>query len=216
MNASLREVIIAVITAAITAGGLYWQFKGNQEQASADRMDIVFRRIGELEVKVAELNTDVIDLSVENTKLEVENAQLRVKVGLLQSQVNYGKGSHLDSIFDFIERMKVPAWCKVWVDEDPESGIDSHFEMAYINTSYEYEYEVTKAKYIGATDFQVHPVKLAQAYLENDLRVFRERAWLDFTEAVMLPDGTTHKERFYKFYHNVEEGPELVCGLRID
>jgi hypothetical protein len=174
---------------------------------------VLFDRISALEDRIDKLRDDVRQLSVENTELKAENTALTVKIGILQGQVDYGDGSNSETIFELLESLQVPAWCKAWVGKKPDSP--AHFEMAYINSRYEVSYNVSKAFYIGSTDFDVHPVHIAQAFTENDLRTFSARGWLDFRESVRTPSGEAEERRFWKFYHKVKDGPELVCGWEV-
>lgn len=217
INPTVREIVIALVTAAATTSGMYFQFRSHNAEmgaaeasARADQLSVIFRRITDLEVQVSSLQTRIVDLTAENVQLDVENTQLKVEIGLLRAQVDYGDGSQLDGIFKLLESLDVPAWCKVFV-ETPEP----HLEMGYINSNFEFTYGISKARYIGSTDFDVHPVEIAKAYNENDFYTYKARGWADFTESVILPDGTRAKRRFWKFYHKVKNGPELICGWEV-
>lgn len=198
-----------LITTVATLGGAYFVLQGNMVEQDATKLEIVFNRVLELEEQVATLQQSVIDLSEENYELKAENTNLTVRIGVMQSRLELGPESGTDYVFNLLESLDVPAWCKIWTGDPP------HFEMAYINSWYEFRYDVRREKYIGATDFDIHPVQIAKAFNENDLNVYKDKGWADFTETVRNRNGELETRRFWKFYHRVEGGPELICGWEV-
>jgi len=212
MTPTLRELTVAALTAAVAVVGTYFQFKGQIEEANTSQMSVIFSRIGELEAQVQALNEMNSAQTAELVSLEAENTRLTVKLGLLQAKLSQ-EGPGVTAVFELLDDLKVPGWCKEWVGSDPDR--EGHFVMAHINAAYEFTYNVTRDRYVGSTDFDVHPVRVAKAFNENDLRTYSTRGWIDFREPIITADGREEIRRFWKFYHDIEDGPELVCGWEV-
>lgn len=211
-------IVVAVIgLIGILAGAAIEQWGSYKDRVSAEfnlERDRQLQRLIKVEEQLEGLWTVYANLLDENTDLKTENAQLKYQVGLLQAQVQYGDDSPLSAIFQFIEDLGVAGWCKV--RREPSEGYpDGRFEMAFVNKRYQFEYDKSEALYVGATDFDVYPQKIAQAYFDNDMQVWNRQKFMDFWEPVELFGQVVELQRFWKFPHHVEDGPSMVCGWRI-
>jgi cell division protein FtsB len=213
VNPTLREIVIAVITAAMTATGLYFQFKGEMATSNVAQNEVTFARIKDLEDRIDVMQRQINELTVTNIKLDNENTQLRVRVGLLTAQIDSGKdGTGVGIVYDLLDSLDVPAWCKKVVRDGAENVV---FVMDHLNPRYAFEYGVSYSLYYGKTDFDIFPKSIAAEFYENDMMVLADRDWTDFVELVITASGTKEPRRFWKFWHQVVNGPELVCGWEV-
>lgn len=209
MAPTVREIIIAVITAAIAAGGAYFKLQSEMAKADVDQLKIMYARIESLEDRVDTLQSTITALSVENAKITEVNRQQKIKIEILKNQIKYSKNAGVFAVYALVEDLHVPAWCKRYDDET------ARFIMGYINSAYESTYGITREKYVGLSDFEAHPPEIAKEFYKNDMRIIEDKSWDDFIEVVALPDGKYQRRRFWKFFHQIEDGPDLVCGWEV-
>lgn len=186
----------------------YFGFIADKQQDNTDQLQTAYSRIEVLENRVD-------GLQKQRSDFQVENARLSFQVGLLKSQIANGGAAPSDIIFDFIDSLGVPGWCKI-VEDAPSSQDGVRFVMAHINARYEIEYNITSERYVGLTDFDIGlSDAVANNWYLNDLQVYKYRRFTDFTELVELEDGPSRR-RFWKLYHSPEGiDTEFLCGWEI-
>lgn len=208
----IASVAGALLSAVVTLGGGFMEAKVSLNDAEMSRLTEVEARMDRLSEENKKLQDSNNVLFRENVEKNGEITRLRIKVSVLETKLA-SDGPGVIAVYELLDDLDVPAWCKEWVG--PSEDHQGHFKMAHINSAYEKTYGVTAAFYVGNTDFEVHPVKIAAAFNENDLRTFSVRGWIDFRERVQLPSGDVETRRFWNFYHRVLEGPEFVCGWEV-
>jgi len=91
---------------------------------------------------------------------------------------------------------------------------DGHYLM--INRQYAELFHVLKGDITGKTDFDVHPLPLAQAYRKNDLKVLETGKSIESEEIAAQDDGL-HTYVSLKFpLYNPEGKIYAVCGISTD
>lgn len=194
---TLSDVVIAaIITGCLSFGASYLTFRGDVATSRPDELAVVYQEMGKLRAEIRDLHDEL-------QAVQAENGLLRIQ---LQDKWDNSPRSIL---WDYMEALDTPAWCKEWDLED-----ESRFRMVYINHSYEIFYDVTKERYIGASDFDVHPVQIAAAFKENDLRAYKRKGFVRFTEAIELK-GSRQFLEFWKFYLELPDNGELICGIQV-
>ena len=212
MTPTTREIIIAFLTAAITSAGFYFQSKSDIASSNVDQNTVTFQRIRDLEDRIDIMQRQINELTIKNITLENENTQLRVRVGLLTTKIDSGAGAGVEIVHDLLDSLDVPAWCKKVVEQDNDQP---NFVMDHINSRYAFEYGVSYSLYVGKTDFDIFPQSIATEFYTNDFSVWKNRDWTDFVELILTAEGKTEPRRFWKFWHDIEGGPELVCGWEV-
>ncbi len=85
-----------------------------------------------------------------------------------------------------------------------------------INRQYEEIFHVSRADFVGRTDYDVFPPEIAHALRENDLQVMQRNEPVEFEESVPHDDGP-HTYISIKFPLRDEHGQaEGVCGISTD
>jgi TolA-binding protein len=207
------HLVTAGVTAAVSLGGSYFAFKEQVTESNVVQNAVTFDRIRDLENRIDIMQRQINELTVRNIKLENDNTSLQIKLGLLVSQNNI-EGANVVVINDLLDSLDVPAWCKR-VEFTSEEDELPKFVMNHINPRYAFEYDISYSLYVGKTDFDIHEKSQASDYYTNDLKVYKEKSWTDFVEVVSTPSGNLEPRRFWKFYHRIEDGPELVCGWEV-
>lgn len=146
-----------------------------------------------------------------SAELRAEVSQLQMQVSFLQLQLAGEKiFTPTEAVAALLDSLRRPAWCKYW-DVD-----DQHFRMLHITPQYEFEFDVSLARYKNQTDDDIYGPEKAAVYEQHDLEVFRERSSIAFTEPVRARDGRIEERRFWKFYHPIHQPQlHLVCGIQV-
>lgn len=166
---------------------------------------------GQLWDRVKVLEQEVDELETLNRNLTLEDINNRETLALLKIEVE--KLSDVDpskTISDFLDSIPSPAWCKTW------DAVDQVFVMESINDVFEYVYRITKENYEGKTDFDIHPIELAQEYFNNDFEIWSNKSRKRYTETTFnLITGEPIQISSFKFYHQSAIGKSYVCGIQI-
>ena len=85
-----------------------------------------------------------------------------------------------------------------------------------INRQYETLFNISREDIIGKTDLDIFPVKIANGFRSNDLKVFDSGAPLELEEIVLHDDGS-HTYLSLKFpLFNPDGTSDMVCGISTD
>lgn len=197
-----REILGGVVvSAALFFGGMWMAKKEAIVTSQPELVATLTLRINELESKISALQAQVISLTIQNADL-------------LRQQGGDSYSLETGAIFEYIDRLEFPAWCKqVVLNEDKKPS----FVMAFLNTAYEKQYGISKAKYIGQTDFENHPTEAANVYYFNDMQVYVKKQFLSTAEPIDSNEtGVMENRRFDKFWVKTPvSGVELVCGQEV-
>lgn len=151
-------------------------------------------------------------LEERNEELLLQNSALTVKLGLLDAKISYGEeASEAEILFRFMSRIRRPGWCKKVDREGPR--ID--FRMAFITTPYSQAYGFSFDYYVGKTDTEVYPPEIAEVYRNRDLQTLRRRDFEQFDEPVQYANGVRSVEKMWKFWHQLSDGAEFICGWQL-
>ena len=145
LEVGLRDLFVAVVTAMATILGSYFVFAGSAKQSDVDMVETLATQYKELQKTLFEQQSELISLRIElSRRYEASNVL---------------KG--------YLDPMPNPAWIKVVRDADSATPT---FVLWHINSAYEGFFGVTKALYVGRTDFDIWPNDIALAFYENDLK----------------------------------------------
>lgn len=118
------------------------------------------------------------------------------------STTDWATSEHLRS---FVDNSTTPIYVK-----------DAEFRYLLINRQYEEIFHVSRADFVGRTDFDLFPADVAQALRSNDLEVVQRNEPVEFEEVVPHDDGP-HTYISIKFPLRDEHGQaEGVCGISTD
>lgn len=118
------------------------------------------------------------------------------------STTDWATSEHLRSLVD---NSTTPVYVK-----------DAEFRYLLINRQYEEIFHVSRADFVGRTDFDLFPADIAQALRSNDLEVVQRNEPVEFEEVVPHDDGP-HTYISIKFPLRDEHGrAEGVCGISTD
>lgn len=152
----------------------------------------------------------ILALEQSNKELIDEISKLRGQVTLLKAQIEYEIGP-TQLLFSFLEALEeAPAWVKVYDDDRDE------FIMLYINRAYENFYDVTRERYVGATDAEVWPAEIAAVYAENDLRVLLSRDRKRVREPVIDRAGNKVNMMMWKLFLRMPDGRASIIGIQVE
>lgn len=198
----VAHAVTALITASLTMSGAYFQMRSDLAQSEPDYVQKLQDRISLLESSLAKAQAQILSLSIKNADLQ------RMLGGSIEDV-------QLDGLFAYLDSMDRPAWCKQ-VEHTP--GKPPVFRMRHLNYAYDIAFGVSAQKYVGGTDFDNHPEKIAQAYYDNDLRTYRSRDSFEFDEPISADEqgGQFNRRRFAKFFVALPTGPQLVCGVQVN
>jgi PAS domain-containing protein len=197
-NSFLGHLLNTVITTAGVLGVAMLTFKGNVQPA---QMEVLAGRVSALEQRLDDKTAEIAELNRELLTVRAENSVMRI-----QLDKGYAT-SPRGTLYAYMDALETPAWCKEWSDPS--------FRMLHINRAYENYYGITKARYVGNSDFDVFPPKLAQAWTQNDKRAYQRRGFVRFVETVVTPNGEEVDLEFWKFYLRLPDAGELICGIQI-
>ena len=182
-----------VLTALLGAAGSYFTLKGTQITGSAAQLEVTYNRIENLETRNATLSQSIRQL---NTELALLTARY---------EMQYMPRA---ALFSYLEAIDAPAWLKAY---DKEKKM---FYMLYINRAYENYYKVTKARYLGSTDFDVQPKEIAEGFFKHDMEVYKERGFKRVDEKV-FHKGELLTLDLWKFYLKLPDDTEVVAGIQV-
>lgn len=214
LSLTFREIIIAALTAFLTTAGAYYQFAGTKATADAANLQIIYERISNLEAQVANQQAIIKDLAVNNALLQSENDMLTVRLRVVESAKGTGAVPRVEAVYSLLESLDTPAWCKTHYEQEDGSHL---FVMSYVNSWLEFEYNISRERFVGKTDFDLFDYALAEEYVQGDVKTFENKSWETFiAPRPPFGDGAGVPHAFWKFYHNIKNGPELVCGWEVD
>jgi hypothetical protein len=197
-NSFLGHLANTLITTAGVVLVGFLTLKGNIQPT---QMMILAERVTALEQRLDDKTAEINELNRELLTVRAENSIMRI-------QLDKGYSSSPRGIlFAYMDALDTPAWCKEFSEP--------RFAMMHINPSYETYYGITKERYVGNSDFDVFPPKLAQAWTENDKKAYQRRGFVRFVETVETPKGQEIDLEFWKFYLRLPDGGELICGIQI-
>jgi len=204
VSPTIRDIVVALVTGLCVLGGQYFLAR-EQGESAYDRARIA--EIEALYLQVAKMRAVQQEQSARIVALETENALLKLR---LDKEFAVSPRGVLQS---FLNSIDSPAWCKQAVRSDDEPV---QFLMWTVNDSYEDYYDVSPERYIGLTDYDIHPPAVAETYYKNDVDVLVKRKFVLFTELVPLPGGGRGPRDFWKFWYLLPDGTELVCGMQLE
>jgi len=143
---------------------------------------------------------------------QARNLTLTLQMADLERELGGDSVASVESraVFAFLNRIERSAWCKR-VEYGPDPGIVD-FIMAFLNHAYEIKYNVSAARYIGKTDAQVYPQKLAEAYYQHDMQSYVTRDYFEFEEKTLVSSTPL---TFAKWWVQIPSGTEYICGLEV-
>lgn len=161
-----------------------------------DRLDTTYKRINALEKRLDSVNSSLRDRAGE--------------LALLRAQLS-SKQTPTKVLINYLEALQTPAWIKTW---NPDT---KKFTMFYLNSAYEYFYGITKARYIGATDFDVRSDKEAEALYRSDLAIIKNKNFWTFEQALVDASGDkVRKVTLWKFFLELPGEVESVGVIQVD
>ena len=121
-------------------------------------------------------------------EVEQTNLDCQTEINKLRSELQreFNHGAVLESFYEYAP---IPVWFK-----------DTTSRMYFINRSYEREWGVPQMKYRGATDYEVWPKAVADAFKENDRQVIESRKGFITTEMVPNDPENPTKVREWVIY----------------
>lgn len=186
-----------LITAVLSIIGTLGVMRSDALKFETSQQQVAFERIAHLEKRIDELHKTIVAQSATIAGLQAQ----------LASQPD-----PVRALYAYLEGIDSPAWLKLYHPDE------NRFRMLYINRAYEGVYSVSRARYIGATDFEVHSEDRAMLYHQNDLRVISQKDFSEFVEPALHKgsDGIGFMPvRFWKFYVMLPDGRELVAGVQV-
>lgn len=211
-NSFLALVVVALISALGAFGASYVTFIGVADKTDLERLAQAEQSITQMRKDYHELRTL---LTLENNKLRKEADDLRKSNIILNLQVldlkiklkaEYDRKELLQT---FLDSLPFPAWIKTKREED---GV---FVMEMINDAYVVKYQITKKRYEGATDYDVHPKRLAKQYEASDNLVINSSRPLTTHEPVSV-NGIIIPLIVWKFEIEFDEGRTGVGGVALN
>lgn len=192
-----KQLLIGLLTAAVTALGAWLAFQGTIQEANPRQIEVLYDRIETLESRV---DSDSI--------MEIE---LRREIAMLEIRIEAAASTAPRQVIDRLlgALTDYPAWCKRY-DDDRDL-----FVMWAINDAYQYFYGISKARYLGNSDFDVWGPQLGSIYDANDRAILGDRNFRRFVERVNPAIGEPTDLLFWKFYVPLYDGVELICGIQI-
>lgn len=163
----LRDLFVALITAATTITGSYFMFAGNVKQADADLVSALYDQVQQLQVQIKERDREMFGLQEQITSLRIQLSK---------------KYEASDILRGYLDAMPHPAWIKVANKNKDEV----EFVMWHINGQYEDFFDISSGRYVGRTDFQIWPPTIANGFYQNDLKALTSMddfcVYEDFTD----------------------------------
>ena len=185
-----KQLILGVIAAGVTLLGAWLALQGTSQGANYSRIESLESVVREDAVALDELRRGIALLQL----------RLEASASISPRQVI---DTLLESLTDY------PSWCKLY---DPDRDL---FVMWVINSAYTDFYGISRAYYIGKTDYFVWGAELGDIYTANDRETYSRKDTYFFNEVVRNPDGTMREYGFWKGYVPLFNGTELVCGMQI-
>lgn len=148
-----------------------------EEQKSEDKLvQMIYQQHADVSREMQQLREDFI------------TQQFQSKLEILELQALLAERFDANQLLkDYLDGMYHPAWIKV-LDEDKNK-----FVMWHINDAYEEEFDVSKERYVGKTDFDVGrwPESVALIFEENDFMALEYADTVCRQEPVTLRSGET-------------------------
>ena len=149
----MNKAIVAAIAVILAAFLAFLEKSNSSERAEQSALiGILYQRVDALEEKYLRVVTQNQIQASKITKLTIELSD---------------KYSPDEALKTYIDNMPFPAWVKVVNG----SGSAAEFTMWHLNREYEDVFNIRKESYIGKTDFEVWPQRLALGFYENDLSI---------------------------------------------
>lgn len=211
--------LVSTIGAAAVAGALsvFGQMvilEGELASSDVEQSKIFLDRIDRLEHRLDDQAQQLAKLAIENAQLVAEKDQLKLKISLLESQDYYGPESRTAAVFDLFSEWRTAAWCKTITTGEDGKKIPV---ASYANPWFEFAYGISAESFVGTTDFDHFVKEQAAEYLKSDMRTYESKGWEDFLAPRPMSNGEVGPMvRFKKLYHDVKDGPELICGWEVE
>lgn len=177
--------------AVISTGGLLYSALLDRGAGAAET---TFERVTALEERADALTRA-------NAELSVTLAKLQIKLEQAPDQ--------MEALRRYLSGLDRPAWIKVY---EPDRD---RFVMLYLNHAYAVAYGVSRALYIGRTDFEIYPYQVARRYHENDSNVLAQKNFQEFAEPIKQRGGAASYTLFWKSYFKLPDGREAVAGIQV-
>ncbi len=159
------------------------------------RAEEALRRLhDELEHRVAERTAKLMR---SNERLQVEIAE--------RKEVQQALREREALTAAFLDNSATIAWMK-----------DAEGRHVYLSPSYERRFGVHFDDWMGKTDFELWPPKVAEQFRENDLVVLRQGSVIEVVEEANNPDGSRSWWLSHKFPFQDAVGKRYVGGLAVD
>jgi outer membrane murein-binding lipoprotein Lpp len=146
MNKAILSAAVAIMVGILGVAGTSINSKAERE---AQKMDTLYSRVSDLEVKYAQ------EQAINRKQSEV--------IADLKTELASKFVTQEVAIKDFMDNAPFPAWAKLVKEGMPE--------MWHINPYYEMDFKISKEFYVGKNDFEVWPRNIAQGYYERDVFV---------------------------------------------
>jgi hypothetical protein len=146
----LRDLFVALITAATTITGSYFMFAGSVKQADADLVSALYDQVQQLQMQIKERDREMFGLQEQITSLRIQLSK---------------KYEASDILRGYLDAMPHPAWIKI----ASKVGDDVSFVMWHINGRYEDYFDISSGRYVGRTDFDIWPHDIAKGFYGNDM-----------------------------------------------
>lgn len=142
------------------------------------------------------------ELKVSNETLFLKNSEIVRLLALVNSKV-----SDTEVLQYFLDALPFPAWIKI-----KDEGDNGMFRMLMINSAYEDYYNIRKDRYVGNTDFDIHPYDIASRFSANDQVVFESKDYVNVEENVVVGEQAVPLI-VWKFSIKMADGKYGVAGF---
>lgn len=179
-------------------------------QAGAEMREELREEIADKEETIESQESEISDLRSQLREARLRDEDKSAKLRAAQFQISASASSTPRStIRSLLRDMKeVPAWCN-------ECALDQNtVRMLFVNPAYERFYKKRNLAYRNKTPIEMWGPRIGQIYLENDLRICREKSDEKVVELVQAL-GKEFEVEFYKFHSLLPGDIELACGMQL-
>ena len=198
-------IAVTLLTNLGTFAGSYMASLGTTETNYLDRLKHTEERMTKMEERTQAFRRAMLkendELRSINIKVNIENSALKVK---LQKE-----NDRRELLQSFLDSLPFPAWIKT------KRESDGAFVMEMINDAYVMRYQVSKSRYEGYTDYDIHGSKLGEAYAKSDNYVLKHNRYKTFNEVVGV-NGKMIPLVVWKFIISADGESQGVGGVSFD
>lgn len=178
----------------VTLIGAYLLFLSTQTNTHTGALTAAYAQIDTQGEQIIELRGLILQQQLQIVDLTVDLKDNVDRYEVLESTINI---------------LPFPVWIKRY---DPPTD---RFVMFLINDAYTAQYGITRAEYIGKTDFQVHPADFAASYVEADRAVLNTGKIDRRHQMLKRSDGSKIEIMVYKFPITLKDGRTGIGGVSI-